>query len=276
MIKLYLKNWILNIFPYILLILAIISIGVILAGVSISVSTSIITNTKIDGINVEAGKFSNLTKDIFDFYFSNPKEIVKHVLNIDAIKDIVIDNLSITEEEANVYSKTMIIWNYIAMSIIILHIILAYLITNSLLRKKLCPRSIKRFIIVLIVKRIIDLVVINSIALLMTKYDVIAIISFIVSLILNTILTLFLAYLSQHQKNDNIKVYNVINHKTIPLSLIMSILITSLAFIIYILLTYLIGVFALIIALPLLLYSFIITNLTPETYVINYKKIAKS
>lgn len=276
MIKLYLKNWILNIFPYILLILAIISIGVILAGVSISVSTSIITNTKIDGINVEAGKFSNLTKDIFDFYFSNPKEIVKHVLNIDAIKDIVIDNLSITEEEANVYSKTMVIWNYIAMSIIILHIILAYLITNSLLRKKLCPRSIKRFIIVLIVKRIIDLVVINSIALLMTKYDVIAIISFIVSLILNTILTLFLAYLSQHQKNDNIKVYNVINHKTIPLSLIMSILITSLAFIIYILLTYLIGVFALIIALPLLLYSFIITNLTPETYVINYKKIAKS
>ena len=276
MIKLYLKNWILNIFPYILLILAIISIGVILAGVSISVSTSIITNTKIDGINVEAGKFSNLTKDIFDFYFSNPKEIVKHVLNIDAIKDIVIDNLSITEEEANVYSKTMVIWNYIAMSIIILHIILAYLITNSLLRKKLCPRSIKRFIIVLIVKRIIDLVVINSIALLMTKYDVIAIISFIVSLILNTILTLFLAYLSQHQKNDNIKVYNVINHKTIPLSLIMSILITSLAFVIYILLTYLIGVFALIIALPLLLYSFIITNLTPETYVINYKKIAKS
>lgn len=276
MIKLYLKNWILNIFPYILLILAIISIGVILAGVSISVSTSIITNTKINGINVEAGKFSNLTKDIFDFYFSNPKEIVKHVLNIDAIKDIVIDNLSITEEEANVYSKTMIIWNYIAMSIIILHIILAYLITNSLLRKKLCPRSIKRFIIVLIVKRIIDLVVINSIALLMTKYDVIAIISFIVSLILNTILTLFLAYLSQHQKNDNIKVYNVINHKTIPLSLIMSILITSLAFVIYILLTYLIGVFALIIALPLLLYSFIITNLTPETYVINYKKIAKS
>lgn len=276
MIKLYLKNWILNIFPYILLILAIISIGVILAGVSISVSTSIITNTKIDGINVEAGKFSNLTKDIFDFYFSNPKEIVKHVLNIDAIKDIVIDNLSITEEEANVYSKTMVIWNYIAMSIIILHIILAYLITNSLLRKKLCPRSIKRFIIVLIVKRIIDLVVINSIALLMTKYGVIAIISFIVSLILNTILTLFLAYLSQHQKNDNIKVYNVINHKTIPLSLIMSILITSLAFIIYILLTYLIGVFALIIALPLLLYSFIITNLTPETYVINYKKIAKS
>ena len=265
MIKLYLKNWILNIFPYILLILAIISIGVILAGVSISVSTSIITNTKIDGINVEAGKFSNLTKDIFDFYFSNPKEIVKHVLNIDAIKDIVIDNLSITE-----------VWNYIAMSIIILHIILAYLITNSLLRKKLCPRSIKRFIIVLIVKRIIDLVVINSIALLMTKYDVIAIISFIVSLILNTILTLFLAYLSQHQRNDNIKVYNVINHKTIPLSLIMSILITSLAFIIYILLTYLIGVFALIIALPLLLYSFIITNLTPETYVINYKKIAKS
>lgn len=276
MIKLYLKNWILNIFPYILLILAIISIGVILAGVSISVSTSIITNTKIDGINVEAGKFSNLTKDIFDFYFSNPKEIVKHVLNIDAIKDIVIDNLSITEEEANVYSKTMVIWNYIAMSIIILHIILAYLITNSLLRKKLCPRSIKRFIIVLIVKRLIDLVVINSIALLMTKYDVIAIISFIVSLILNTILTLFLAYLSQHQKNDNIKVYNVINHKTIPLSLIMSILITSLAFVIYILLTYLIGVFALIIALPLLLYSFIITNLTPETYVINYKKIAKS
>ena len=276
MIKLYLKNWILNIFPYILLILAIISIGVILAGVSISVSTSIITNTKIDGINVEAGKFSNLTKDIFDFYFSNPKEIVKHVLNIDAIKDIVIDNLSITEEEANVYSKTMVIWNYIAMSIIILHIILAYLITNSLLRKKLCPRSIKRFIIVLIVKRIIDLVVINSIALLMTKYDVIAIISFIVSLILNTILTLFLAYLSQHQKNDNIKVYNVINHKTIPLSLIMSILITSLAFVIYILLVYLIGVFALIIALPLLLYSFIITNLTPETYVINYKKIAKS
>ena len=276
MIKLYLKNWILNIFPYILLILAIISIGVILAGVSISVSTSIITNTKIDGINVETGKFSNLTKDIFDFYFSNPKEIVKHVLNIDAIKDIVIDNLSITEEEANVYSKTMVIWNYIAMSIIILHIILAYLITNSLLRKKLCPRSIKRFIIVLIVKRIIDLVVINSIALLMTKYDVIAIISFIVSLILNTILTLFLAYLSQHQKNDNIKVYNVINHKTIPLSLIMSILITSLAFVIYILLVYLIGVFALIIALPLLLYSFIITNLTPETYVINYKKIAKS
>ena len=276
MIKLYLKNWILNIFPYILLILAIISIGVILAGVSISVSTSIITNTKIDGINVEAGKFSNLTKDIFDFYFSNPKEIVKHVLNIDAIKDIVIDNLSITEEEANVYSKTMVIWNYIAMSIIILHIILAYLITNSLLRKKLCPRSIKRFIIVLIVKKIIDLVVINSIALLMTKYDVIAIISFIVSLILNTILTLFLAYLSQHQKNDNIKVYNVINHKTIPVSLIMSILITSLAFIIYILLVYLIGVFALIIALPLLLYSFIITNLTPETYVINYKKIAKS
>ncbi len=162
------------------------------------------------------------------------------------------------------------------MSIIILHIILAYLITNSLLRKKLCPRSIKRFIIVLIVKRIIDLVVINSIALLMTKYDVIAIISFIVSLILNTILTLFLAYLSQHQKNDNIKVYNVINHKTIPISLIMSILITSLAFIIYLLLAYLIGVFALIIALPLLLYSFIITNLTPETYVINYKKIAKS
>ncbi len=276
MIKLYLKNWILNIFPYILLILAIISIGVILAGVSISVSTSIITNTKIDGINVEAGKLNNLTKDIFDFYFSNPKEIVKHVLNIDAIKDIVIDNLSITEEEANVYSKTMVIWNYIAMSIIILHIILAYLITNSLLRKKLCPRSIKRFIIVLIVKRIIDLVVINSIALLMTKYDVIAIISFIVSLILNTILTLFLAYLSQHQKNDNIKVYNVINHKTIPISLIMSILITSLAFIIYLLLAYLIGVFALIIALPLLLYSFIITNLTPETYVINYKKIAKS
>ncbi len=271
---LYLKNFVRCIL-YILLIVAIIFLGVLVAGAILSISTSVITSTSINGINVEKEKLSLLTNDIFNYYFSNPLNILNNIINIDGIKEIVVNDLLISSDEANAYSNALFIWNLVSCFVILLSIIIAYLIASMKIRRILCPRSLKRFVIVFIIKKILDILIVNSITLLLTKYEIVGIISTVILVVINTLITLFIAYLSQHKKGDNIMIYNVINHKTIFIAIIMTIVMVSLTLLINLLFYKYIGILTLIFGLPLFIYTYIIVSLTPEAYVKNYKKIER-
>jgi len=272
--KLYLKNFVRCIL-YILLIVAIIFLGVLVAGAILSISTSVITSTSINGINVEKEKLSLLTNDIFNYYFSNPLNILNNIINVDGIKEIVVNDLLISSDEANAYSNALYIWNLVSCFVILLSMIIAYLIASMKIRRILCPRSLKRFVIVFIIKKILDILIVNSITLLLTKYEIVGIISTVILVVINTLITLFIAYLSQHKKGDNIMIYNIINHKTIFVAILMTIVMVSLTLLINLLFYKYIGILTLIFGLPLFIYTYIIVSLTPEAYVKNYKKIER-
>ena len=272
--KLYLKNFVRCIL-YIFLIVAIIFLGVLVAGAILSISTSVITSTSINGINVEKEKLSLLTNDIFNYYFSNPLNILNNIINVDGIKEIVVNDLLISSDEANAYSNALLIWNLVSCFVILLSMIIAYLIASMKIRRILCPRSLKRFVVVFIIKKILDILTVNSITLLLTKYEIVGIISTVILVVINTLITLFIAYLSQHKKGDNIMIYNVINHKTIFIAILMTIVMVSLTLLINLLFYKYIGILTLIFGLPLFIYTYIIVSLTPEAYVKNYKKIER-
>lgn len=271
---LYFKNFVRCIL-HILLIVAIIFLGVLVAGAILSISTSVITSTSINGINVEKEKLSLLTNDIFNYYFSNPLNILNNIINVDGIKEIVVNDLLISSDEANAYSNALFIWNLVSCFVVLLSIIIAYLIASMKIRRILCPRSLKRFFLVFIIKKILDILIVNSITLLLTKYEIVGIISTVILVVINTLITLFIAYLSQHKKGDNIMIYNVINHKTIFIAILMTIVMVSLTLLINLLFYKYIGILTLIFGLPLFIYTYIIVSLTPEAYVKNYKRIER-
>ena len=274
MVKLYFKNWFIY-FKYSLIILLFAIIGILVSSLMISISTYLITNDKVNGLKENINLITKLTTDIYNYYFSNITSFLNNLVSSNGIKEIIIADLEITDDAAIDFANTIKLWNLISIAVMFLITYLGYYIASCKIRKKLCPRSLKRYIFVLIIKKILDLLLIQSLILYLTDLGLYALLITFALLILNTFISLFIAYVSQHKKGDKVKLLDIVNPRVMILSFVSSVLLLLMSYMIYVLFIHYIQILSIILGLPIFAYTIIITSLTPESYVLNYRKIEK-